>query len=217
MNNREVIIIDYKIWNLFSVVNACKKVWINAIISSNKNDIKTAKAIILPGVWSFKEAMENLQKFDLIDSINDYVNSWWYLLWICLWMQLLFSSSEEHWLNNWLDIIKWKVKRFDFKNEKIKIPNIWWNTLIKNTKSDSSFWEKIFSDIISTDYMYFIHSYYVEPEDERVVLTYSEYWWKKYCSSISKWNIIATQFHPEKSWEIWLSIYEQRAKLVFNN
>lgn len=210
--NKKVIIIDYQLGNLFSVKQACEAVGINAKISSDKNDVLNADALILPGVGAFIEAMKNLDKLELINAIKSKVNDGAPIFGICLGLQLLFTKSEEFGAGNGLDLIPGIIKRFpnNIGDRKIKVPQIAWNTIYKSSQSWNS---SALSELNNDDFMYFIHSYYVKPEEDSCVLTLTNYDGVEFCSSINFKNIFATQFHPEKSSSKGLSIYKQWAQI----
>lgn len=208
INSKKVIIIDYQLGNLFSVQQACKAVGLNASISSLKSEINSADALILPGVGAFIEAMNNLKNLDLIDAIKEKVNVLKTPLFgICLGQQLLFTESEEFGSGKGLDLIPGYIQKFskDLTTEKIKVPQIGWNQIYKNEIE----WENTaLRDLNENDFMYFVHSYFVKPNSEDVILTKTNYCEIEFCSSIQKDNIFATQFHPEKSSTKGLSIYK---------
>ena len=209
-NKKKVVIIDYQLGNLYSVKQACDTVGMNVLVSSNKEDILAADALILPGVGAFIEAMNNLSKLDLIDAIKSKVSLGTPLFGICLGLQLLFTKSEEFGSGNGLDLISGIIKKFPekFDNRKIKVPHITWNQVYKLKNS----WEETpLRDIINHEFMYFIHSYYVQPNDDKCILTNTNYDGIEFCSSIIQNNIFATQFHPEKSADKGISIYKNWA------
>jgi len=211
-SNRKVIIIDYQLGNLFSVKQACESVGINAKVSSDKNDILNADALILPGVGAFIEAMNNLNKLELTNAIKSKVNVGEPIFGICLGQQLLFTESEEFGAGNGLDLIPGVIKRFpnDYGDRKIKVPHIAWNTIYKSSQS----WNSTgLNELSNNDFMYFIHSYYVKPKDDNCILTLTNYDGIEFCSSINYKNIFATQFHPEKSASKGISIYKQWAQI----
>jgi glutamine amidotransferase len=213
-NFKKVVIIDYQLGNLFSVKQACDTVGINAEISSNREDILNADALILPGVGAFIEAMNNLKKFSLDTAIQNKVNGGTPIFGICLGQQLLFTESEEFGAGKGLDLISGIIKRFPetFEERKVKVPHIAWNTIFKLNQE----WDKTaLSDLNNNDFMYFIHSYYVKPSDDSCILTKTNYDGIEFCSSILKNNIFATQFHPEKSADKGISIYKNWA--LINN
>lgn len=209
-NKKKVVIIDYQLGNLYSVKQACDTVGMNVLVSSNKEDILAADALILPGVGAFIEAMNNLSKLDLIDAIKSKVSSGTPLFGICLGLQLLFTKSEEFGSGNGLDLISGIIKKFPekFDDRKIKVPHITWNQVYKLKKS----WEETpLRDIRNHEFMYFIHSYYVQPNNDKCILTNTNYDGIEFCSSIIQNNIFATQFHPEKSTDKGISIYKNWA------
>lgn len=209
MNNKSknVVIIDYGLGNLFSVNQACQTVGLNVKISNIKEEIKNADAIILPGVGAFIEAMNNLEKMDLVNSIREAVKNGKPFFGICLGMQLIFSRSEEFGSGNGLDLIPGVIKKFPITiNEKIiKVPQIAWNNIYSRKKK----WiDTPLYNIEENEFMYFVHSYYAEPQFEDSILTNTNYSDIEYCSAVMKDNIFATQFHPEKSAEKGIRIYK---------
>jgi glutamine amidotransferase len=209
---KKVVIIDYQLGNLFSVKQACDTVGMNAEISSNKEEILNADALILPGVGAFIEAMNNLKKLELDIAIKQKVNLGTPIFGICLGLQLLFTKSEEFGAGNGLDLISGIIKRFpeSLIDRKIRVPHIAWNTIYKQKQN----WESTaLEELINNEFMYFIHSYYVKPDDDSCILTLTNYDSIEFCSSIISKNIFATQFHPEKSAEKGISIYKNWAKI----
>ena len=214
MSHKKIIIIDYQSGNLFSISQALTNVGLNVTISSDADDIATADALVLPGVGAFGAAIENIKKMGLVEPIKEFVNSGKPFLGICLGLQLLFSSSDEFDSSQGLDIIKGRVKRFnnnDAAGRVIKVPQIAWNTI---QKTENSSWEGTPLYNIEEDKdMYFVHSFYVTPEDKDLILTETDYGGVKYASSILNKNIFACQFHPEKSAAEGLKIYKNWAVL----
>jgi len=208
----DVAIIDYKMSNLFSVQAACQKVGLSSVITSDNNEILNAKIAILPGVGAFGKAMKFLGNSKLDDTIYQFVVSGKPFVGICLGLQLLFDSSDEFGDYKGLGLVKGKVKKFQFHSyESIKypVPQIGWNKINSNGIS----WGKtLFCNNHNNDFMYFVHSFYVEPEDESIILSRTTYGNTEYCSSIQHNNIFACQFHPEKSGEIGLNIYKNLKK-----
>ncbi|WP_443936883.1 imidazole glycerol phosphate synthase subunit HisH [Pedobacter sp. MW01-1-1] len=210
--NKKVVIIDYNLGNLFSVKQACDTVGINAKISSNKNDINEADALILPGVGAFIEAMQNLEQLDIVNAIKNNVNSGKPIFGVCLGLQLLFSRSEEFGSGDGLDLISGTIRKFPatFNDKKIRVPQIAWNKIYSHKQDWST---TPLKDIADHEFMYFVHSYYVDPAEESCTLTKTNYEGMEYCSGISKDNIFATQFHPEKSAQKGVLIYKNWATL----
>jgi len=207
---KKVVIIDYQLGNLFSVKQACDTVGINAILSSDKNDINSADALILPGVGAFNEAMNNLKKLDIISAIKDKVNEGNPLFGVCLGQQLLFTESEEFGAGKGLDLIPGVIKRFPelFEERKIKVPHIAWNKIYR---AEQDWSDTPLKELRNDDFMYFIHSYYVKPLSDSCIITKTNYDGIEFCSAVSEKNIFSTQFHPEKSAEKGISIYKNWA------
>ena len=186
-----IVIIDYGLGNLGSVKNTLDKLDVDSMISKSKNEIEKAYAIILPGVGSAKQGMENLRKRKLDKILVNEIKKGKPFLGICLGMQLLFSESEEGNVKC-LNIIEGKVKKF---NSRLKVPQIGWNTVEQKTEN------KLFNNILKNSSFYFVNSYYCIPEDKSVIKSTTEYG-EIFCSTLQKNNITATQFHPEKSGQI---------------
>lgn len=207
----EVVIIDYNAGNLFSVEHACLQVGLNAVVSSDKKVLEAAKAIILPGVGAFNDAMNNLKKLDLISPLKDKVESGTPLLGVCLGLQLLFTESEEFGHHKGLDLVEGSILKFpnQIHGNNIKVPQIGWNKIYFKDRSN---WDKSpLEGIPEEEFMYFVHSYYANPSNKSEITTLTEYEGLEYCSSILKNNIFATQFHPEKSAKWGIEIYKSWA------
>lgn len=209
----KISIIDYKMSNLFSVRQACENVGLPAIITSDKKDLLDADGVLLPGVGAFGEAMHNLGELDLIEPLKDFIHSNKPFLGVCLGMQLLLSESDEFGVHRGLDVIKGRVIKFpavSSDGRAIKVPQIGWNQIwgTDNARWDSS----PLNGIANGDFMYFVHSFYVLPDDPDDVLTVTKYEGFDYCSSLNRDNIFATQFHPEKSADCGLAVYRNWAK-----
>ena len=188
-----ITILNYGSGNLKSIKNGFSKIGQDAVISDDIYQIEKADTLILPGVGAFGNAMEQLQKYK--DLILEHISSGKPFLGVCLGQQILFTKSEESKGIKGLDVLKGEVVRFD---EGLKIPHMGWNNLeIKN--------ECVLFEGIGNEYMYFVHSYYVKPEDENIVAATTNYG-VDFPAAICKDNIFATQFHPEKSGEIGLKI-----------
>lgn len=219
MNNPEeqakIVIIDYQLNNLFSVKHACHHVGINTKISTNKEDIATADALILPGVGAFGNAMQNLEKLDLIAPIRDAVQAGKPLLGICLGLQLLFEESEEFGTHKGLGIVAGHVSRFPAntpEQQKLKVPFIGWNEVYA---SQEGCWHNTpLEQTQQGEFMYFVHSNFVQPASPEDASCFSYYKDLKFCSGIIKNNIFAVQFHPEKSAEKGLEIYKKWSQSI---
>ncbi len=186
-----IVIIDYGLGNLGSIKNMIKKIGYDSIISSNHEVIEKASKLILPGVGSFDKGMMELKNRNLIDLLTKLVKVKKIpILGICLGMQLMTNSSEEGDERGlgWVDA---KVKRFFFDKKNFKVPHMGWN-YVKKTK------ESGFFNSEDRDRFYFVHSYYVECEEEQDILSKTKYGFD-FVSSFKKENIVGIQCHPEKS------------------
>lgn len=207
----KIAIIDYQLSNLFSIKHAFNYLDVPSEITSSKLIISQADAAIIPGVGAFGDAMNNLRKFDLINVIKEFLLSGKPFMGVCLGMQLLFTTSEEFGTHQGLGIIKGEVKKFISKDKLIKVPQIGWNQIVKAEKS----WDNTpLKNIESGEFMYFVHSYYVIPDNKSVILSETIYGDIKYCSSLQSGNVFATQFHPEKSGQKGIKIYQDWVKSI---
>ncbi|TFF97965.1 MAG: imidazole glycerol phosphate synthase subunit HisH [Promethearchaeota archaeon] len=196
-----IAIIDYEMGNLKSVYKCIKHLGADSIITDDPNEILNADGIILPGVGSFKDAMKYLSKKNLISVINKIIDRKIPLFGICLGLQLLYSKSYEMGEFEGLDIISGKVVKFDI-NKVDKIPQIGWNN-VDFQKTD----HYLIQDIPDGAYFYFVHSYYGIPRNKENVLGLTKYGETEFCSMIQNNNVVATQFHPEKSSKYGIQMY----------
>ena len=186
-----IVVIDYGIGNLASIINAFNRLKIQAKISSDILQIKKADALILPGVGAAGEGMKNLKKRNLDTLLVGEINRGKPFLGICLGMQLLFEKSEEGNVQC-LGIFKGEVRKF---RKERKTPQIGWNNIkFKIEKSK-------FKNIPENSYFYFVNSYYCDPGNESIITAETIYG-EKFPSIVMQKNIVATQFHPEKSGKI---------------
>ena len=198
-----IAVVDFGMGNLRSVSKAFETVGAEVEVTNDPGTIAGAGAIILPGVGAFRRGMENLNKLDVIPVICEAVEKKKPVLGICLGLQLLFTESEEHGICKGLDIIKGRVKRFD---SSVKIPHVGWNQVEYKAKSREQSAEfKVFDGIPVNSYFYFVHSYYVEPDDENLIVATTGYG-KDFVSVINRNNFWGVQFHPEKSGEFGLKV-----------
>jgi imidazole glycerol-phosphate synthase subunit HisH len=209
---KRTVIIDYDMGNLFSVKQACENAGIEVLVSSKPDDILNCDALILPGVGAFHEAMQHLKDYALIEPIKQVVNQNIPLMGICLGMQLLFTQSEEYEVCNGLNFIKGEVLKFPEQHagKTTKIPQINWNTISINQ-------DPLLEGIKENEYMYFVHSYYVDNKEEDTIITKTNYAGIRYCSGVRKKNIVAFQFHPEKSANQGLKIYNNFKKSIYGS
>lgn len=217
-NNGYVAVIDYDIGNLLSVKRMCEQVGLHPVVTSDKQTILRSNAVLLPGVGAFGDAMQNLTRLDLISPLKDFIASGRPFMGICLGMQLLLSESTEFGHHKGLDVIKGSVIRFGSASEqprKIKVPQVGWNRILVPSGKHEGFWNgTVLNGVASGEYMYFVHSYYVVPEDKNAVFTTTAYEDITYCSAVRCSNVIGFQFHPEKSGEQGIMIYRNFKKIV---
>ena len=187
----KIVIIDYKMGNLFSVEKAFSRIGYVTITSNKAKDIFTADKLILPGVGNFKQGIENIEKLGLKSALKKMViDKNVPILGICLGMQMFTDYSEEG-DKNGLGWIKAKTRRFA-ENDKLRIPHMGWNTL------NNGFEQPILKGVSKTSFFYFAHSYFVEKPDNCDFTVESDY--STTFTSIFKFkNIYGVQFHPEKS------------------
>jgi glutamine amidotransferase len=190
-----IAIIDYGKGNLASVKKLCKT-WLPGYTTSNPDEIRGAEKVILPGVGAFADAIKNLRRLGIDQVIHELVAGQVPLLGICLGMQLFFSESYENGLYKGLDVIPGRVVKFDIK---LKVPHMGWNSI--DIKENS----RILAGIPSGSYYYFVHSYYVQPDDPSYIAARSNYEIDFTCA-VEKGNLFGTQFHPEKSSDLGLKI-----------
>ena len=208
-NTLDIAIIDYQMSNLFSVQAACRKVGLKSEITRDTNVILESKAAMLPGVGAFGEAMNHLVELKLDKCIKDFISTGKPFIGICLGMQLLFSESEEFGHQKGLGIVEGQVKKFDFENksnDKYPVPQIGWNKIMRNSIEWKDSFLKQNKD---GDFMYFVHSYYVTPSDSTFSIAVTDYGDFSFCSALSHENIFAAQFHPEKSGQKGLKLYDE--------
>ncbi len=200
-----IAIIDYDAGNIRSVEKAIKYLGEDAVITSDRDVILKADGAILPGVGAFGDAMEKLKARNLVDVINEYVKTKKPFLGICLGLQLLFESSEESPGVEGLGLLKGTITKIPNEyndGDKVitqKVPQIGWNSIEVNPSS------KLFKGVESGSFVYFVHSYYLTAENIDEVAATTEYGVKIH-ASVEKDNVMATQFHPEKSSDVGLKI-----------
>lgn len=208
----DVAIIDLGVGNLFSVKQACHEVGLNAKIVNSKEDLQSAKGIIIPGVGAFKSAMDNLDQMGIRSVLIDEIKKGKPIFGICLGMQILFSKSHEHGAQEGLGVIDGEVLPFpkkDNEGKKVAVPLISWRKIqISNPKEKNN---SVYSKFNKEEYMYFVHSYYCQPSNKKITAAASTYADIEYCASIEFENIFATQFHPEKCGKKGLEIYREWA------
>ncbi len=201
-----IAIIDYGMGNLRSVQKAFETVGYQAVVTRDARVVAEADRVVLPGVGAFADCMANLERYDLIEPIRRAIIGGKPFLGICLGLQVLFTESEEFGTHKGLDLIPGRVVRFPAHAQTVgadqsvlKVPHMGWNA-VEITKSSP-----VLADIAGGTHLYFVHSYYVVPNDAGVVSTRTAYG-VTFASSVSRDNVFACQFHPEKSQRAGLQI-----------
>ncbi|MBN2396661.1 MAG: imidazole glycerol phosphate synthase subunit HisH [Candidatus Atribacteria bacterium] len=202
-----IIIVDYGMGNLRSVLKAFERQGVRAAISNEQDEIERASKLVLPGVGHFKKGMENLTKLNLVDSLNKKANiEKTPILGICLGMQLMTKFSEEGqapglgWLNA-------TTRKISFTQSELKIPHMGWNNLQVRRNTG------ILKGINQDDYFYFVHSYYVSCDQQEDIVAESTYG-QCFVSSFQHEHIYGCQFHPEKSHDAGLKILKNFAEVT---
>jgi glutamine amidotransferase len=202
-------IIDYKAGNMTSVQLALKTLGVGGTITSDPKTVTDAERVIFPGVGAAGAAMQNLRNFGLDDALRDIVRRGVPLLGICLGMQVLLDFSEEDGGTEMLGLIHGRVVRFSPTNSWDKVPQIGWNSAYwSQENAESVFFQKMTNP---SDF-YFVHSYYPVPDQSSHIMAQTDYAGTTFASILQCENIIATQFHPEKSGKIGLQLLENFIK-----
>ena len=199
-----IAIVDYGAGNLRSVVNAVTRLGYKPKVTSSPDDVLKAQAVILPGVGAAADTMVNLRGLGLDSSVRRFISEDRPFLGVCIGLQVLFTGTEEGGWHRCLDIIPGLVRKLP---SKLKIPHMGWNQ-VKQKLSNP-----IFDGIPDEANFYFVHSYYVEPEDRSLVAGETEYG-IPICSVLTRGNMVATQFHPEKSGEVGLRFYNNFIRIA---
>ena len=203
-----IAIVDYGVGNLRSVQKALERVGATAIVTSDPADLDAARGIVLPGVGAFGDGMEHLRARGLVDPVLRQVGGGKPLLGICLGMQLLYEESEEMGHHQGLGLLPGRVVRFP--EGELKVPHIGWNQLHKTGDNPA---RRLLVGVAAGAYAYFVHSYYVQPDDPADVVATTEYG-LAFASVVGRDRIFGAQFHPEKSQEVGLRLLQNYAGIV---
>lgn len=213
-----IAIVDYGTGNLFSVRCACEQAGMDGTVTSNKDEIVSADAIILPGVGAFKDAMASLEALDLVMPLKDFAASGKPLFGVCLGMQLLMTESEEFGSHRGLDLVPGRVVRLkggQHGGRRLKVPHVGWNRIDPprahgdSDRRPAAWVDTLLEDVAPGTNFYFVHSFHVEPADPSWVASVTPYGDLEFCSSLRRGNIFACQFHPERSGPPGLGIYRR--------
>ncbi len=221
MNERRrprVAVVDYGVGNLFSVQNACRHAGLDSVVTASRTEIHASDAIILPGVGAFGDAMAQLRRLDLTGALRDAALSGKPLVGICLGMQLLMTESLEFGRHEGLGLVPGRVVRLEggAAPRPVKVPQVGWNRMEKpapGTGGDP--WAgTLLQRLPDGVHMYFVHSYFVQPEDETVAIAWTRYGPQRFCSALQRGNIFACQGHPERSGPRGLLVYHNLASTL---
>ncbi len=199
-----IAIIDYGAGNLRSVVNAITRLGYQSKITSSPSEMLDAQAVILPGVGAAGDTMQNLKKLGMVAAITQFIAEGHPFFGVCIGLQILFSSTEEGGGHECLGIIPGRVRKLP---PGLKIPHMGWNQVKQRIA------HPVFAGIPDSANFYFVHSYYAEPDVSSLVAGETDYG-LPICSVVAKDNLVATQFHPEKSGELGLRMYDNFIKLA---
>ncbi len=198
-NGLDIAVIDYGAGNLRSVVRALSKVGCHSVaVTSSADDLRHARAVVMPGVGAAGEAVATLNSLGLSDAIREVISQGRPFLGVCLGLQVLFDTTEEGGLQPCLGVLPGSVKLLP---NTLKVPHMGWNDVHQKMA------HPVFDGIPDNTQFYFVHSYYASPAQKEFVAGETEYG-VKFCSVLIKENLIATQFHPEKSGTWGLKFYD---------
>jgi imidazole glycerol-phosphate synthase subunit HisH len=200
----KVVVVDYGAGNLFSVSRAVVNAGTRPLVTSNPSYLDDAEAVIVPGVGAAADTMSNLRQTGFIEPIRSYIASGRPFLGVCMGQQALFQVSQEGGEHECLGILPGRVVRF---SNGLKVPHMGWNQ-VRIVRP-----HPIFEGVPDGSYFYFVHSYYPQPADPDVVIGETEYG-VDFASVIAHDNIVATQFHPEKSGDAGLRMYSNFLKIA---
>ncbi len=201
-----VVVVDYGMGNLRSAQKGLEKAGVRAVVSSDPAVVRSADGVVLPGVGAFRDCMKNLTDAGLVDPVLEAIEGNRPFLGICLGMQLLMSVSEEFGIHKGLDVLPGRVVRFPARKD-LKVPHMGWNRVHYATRSP------LFQGIPDGSFFYFVHSYYVVPDQASAVAGWTDYG-ERFCSVLARGNLFATQFHPEKSHRHGLKVLENFGRIV---
>ena len=207
-----IAVIDYGVGNLFSLLSSLNYVGLDTKLTNNIEEIKNAKGIILPGVGAFRDAIGNLEKYGLKETLINEAKNGKPFLGICLGMQMLFEKSYEYGEYEGLGLINGtveEIKKYIPENSDLKIPHMGWNSLIINERFKD---DKILKDVDNNEYVYYVHSYFAKTDTKNIV-TYSEYG-TKISGIVKNENVYGMQFHPEKSGDTGLKLLKNWGELI---
>ena len=202
--DKVITIVDYGAGNLRSVANAIARLGYEAKITSRPDEVLAARVVILPGVGAAADTMQNLEALGMVEAISKFIAEGRPFLGVCIELQILFTGTEEGGGHKCLGVIPGQVRKLP---PGLKIPHMGWNQVKQKTS------HPIFEDIPDEANFYFVHSYYAEPDDSSLVAGETDCG-IPFCSIVARGNLVATQFHPEKSGEFGLKMYDNFIKFA---
>ncbi len=204
-DDKMIAIVDYGAGNLRSVANAITRLGYLPKITSRPAEVLNARAVILPGVGAAADTMENLKTLGMVDPIRQLIAEGRPFFGVCIGLQILCTGTEEGGGHECLNVIPGRVRKLP---PGLKIPHMGWNQVKQKIS------HPVFEGIPDGANFYFVHSYYVQPDDSSLVAGETEYS-LPICSVVARGNLIGTQFHPEKSGELGLRMYSNFLKMAF--
>jgi glutamine amidotransferase len=201
----DVVIVDYGAGNLRSVTRAVAHAGVDALVTSDPQALEDAKALIVPGVGAAADTMAHLHDGGLVAPIRDYIASGRPFLGVCMGMQALFDVSEEGGTHECLGVLPGRIVRFP---QGLTVPHMGWNNVHVRGA------HPVFEGIAQDAFFYFVHSYHPRPEDDSHVIAEAEYGGVRFPAVVGRENLIATQFHPEKSGADGLRLYSNFLRLA---
>lgn len=201
----DVVIVDYGAGNLRSVARAVAHAGVEATVTADPREVEGARALIVPGVGAAADTMANLRSGGLVEPIRDYIASGRPFLGVCMGMQALFDLSEEGGAHECLGVLPGRIVRFPTGQ---KVPHMGWNTVRLRAL------HPVFEGVGDDSYFYFVHSYFAQPQDDGIVVGETEYAGVRFPAVVGRDNLLATQFHPEKSGADGLKLYSNFLRLA---
>ena len=214
---RPVAIVDYGVGNLFSVRQACAAAGLQAIVTSDANDLRRSRCIVLPGVGAFGDAMAALSDLNLVECLRRASSEGIPLVGICLGMQLLMERSTEFGSFEGLALVPGSVERLRPARREVKVPQVGWNGIYRagdGSRCVDPWAASALRGTTDGEPMYFVHSYVVKPTSPHVVLARSTYGGEEFCSALTAGNVTGLQFHPERSGPAGLRVYQNLAAML---
>ena len=202
----EIVVVDYDAGNLRSVQRALEAVGQRVRVTPDPREVYAAEALVLPGVGSAQDCMRKLAERDLIAPLREYAASGCPFLGVCVGLQLLYDGSEEGGGVECLGILRGTVRRFP-GNRGLKVPQIGWNSVSIRRE------HPLLDGVPDGTYFYFVHGYYADPADSGTVVATADYG-VDFAAIVAQDNVVATQFHPEKSADFGLRLYANFARIA---